>query len=100
MQRYDLYLREQAANSSFWTNHSAMFHNDRIKIPVYLVAGLFDAYKDFGFNVFSGIRAAGGTQPLKLVIVPTQHEVKRKMLFALWLKDFLVSLGEFQFPFV
>jgi hypothetical protein len=69
---YDYYLQEQDASSSFWTKRSAKFHYDTITIPVYLVACLFDAYKDFGFDVYRGIRTANGTQPLKLAIVPTQ----------------------------
>lgn len=57
---YDLYLQEQAANSSFWTKRSAKFHYGEIKIPVYLVAGLFDAYKDFGLDVFQGVCCVQG----------------------------------------
>lgn len=58
-----------------------------------MVAGLFDAYKDFGFDVFRGIREAGGLQPLKLAVVPTQHEVFLLMHFVV-----RVDKKIFQFP--
>jgi predicted acyl esterase len=101
---YDAYLSHQSADDAFWTNNSVRFSYDTIRVPVYLLAGLFDAYKDFGLDVFTGIRAVGGAQPLKLAIVPTQHDFcwesdnapayDDRLEMVRWFRQFLTADGD------
>eukprot|EP00658_Telonema_sp_P-2_P032767 TRINITY_DN24180_c0_g1_i2.p1 TRINITY_DN24180_c0_g1~~TRINITY_DN24180_c0_g1_i2.p1 ORF type:complete len:657 (+),score=108.69 TRINITY_DN24180_c0_g1_i2:250-2220(+) len=68
-----LYTRHQL-DSGFWRDHSLMYHYNKLRVPVYLISGLYDEYRDFALNVYQGVRAAQTDPPaMKVSIGPYNH---------------------------
>jgi len=62
------YLR-QNRDGAFWRDGSARFHHERLTIPVYLIGGLLDGYRDAVLRLLGSLRG-----PVKAEIGPWQHD--------------------------
>ncbi|CAM4797759.1 unnamed protein product [Rotaria magnacalcarata] len=66
----DIYLEHQL-NDKFWQNHSIKYSYDNLTVPVYLLAGLYDAYRDFAINIYE--HAHQISPKIKVVVGPFVH---------------------------
>ncbi|CAF3369485.1 unnamed protein product [Rotaria sp. Silwood1] len=96
----DIYLEHQL-DGPFWREHSIKYAFDNFTVPAYLLAGLYDSYKDFAINIYENAR--GSSSKIKVVIGPFGHAMpeysdrnpgpgydgKAEMVrwFSYWLKD-------------
>ncbi len=62
------YLRHNR-DGEFWRDGSARFHPERLTIPVYLIGGLLDGYRDAVLRLLGSLRG-----PVKAEIGPWQHD--------------------------
>ncbi|KXS20556.1 galactose-binding like protein [Gonapodya prolifera JEL478] len=70
-----LYLQHQS-DDAFYKRNSVMFNYSQIDVPMYLVAGLYDGYRDYATNIYDGVREAKGgrnAQDMKVVVGPWNH---------------------------
>jgi putative CocE/NonD family hydrolase len=65
------YLDNQI-DSSFWRSQSITYNYTNIKIPVYLIGGLYDGYRDSALKIYEGLK--GKVPKIKVVIGPFNHE--------------------------
>ncbi|CAF4791458.1 unnamed protein product [Rotaria sp. Silwood1] len=66
----DIYLEHQLDNS-FWRKHSIKYAYDNLTLPVYLIGGLYDPYKDVPTNIYEHARHI--SPKIKIVIGPFAH---------------------------
>jgi len=62
------YLR-QDRDGAFWRDRSLRFHPEQLRIPVYLIGGLLDGYRDAIPRLLGSLRV-----PLKAEIGPWEHD--------------------------
>lgn len=62
------YLRHDS-DGAFWRDRSLRFHPDRVTIPVYLIGGLLDGYRDAVPRLLASLRG-----PVKAEIGPWEHD--------------------------
>ncbi|CAF4324014.1 unnamed protein product [Rotaria sp. Silwood2] len=96
----DLYLSQQI-DGSFWKENSIKYAYNNLTLPVYLIGGLYDAYRDFALRVYEKSRQ--NSPKIKVTIGPFVHAMpenvnrhpgpsfdgKAEMIrwFNYWLKD-------------
>ncbi|CAF1203449.1 unnamed protein product, partial [Didymodactylos carnosus] len=68
----DLYLQYQV-DSEFWREHSVKYHYENLTLPIYLLAGYYDAYKDFALNIYNNARQF--SPKIKIVVGPFTHSM-------------------------
>ncbi|CAF3823431.1 unnamed protein product [Rotaria sp. Silwood1] len=66
----DIYLEHQLDNS-FWRKYSIKYAYDNLTLPVYLIGGLYDPYKDVPTNIYEHARHI--SPKIKIVIGPFAH---------------------------
>ncbi|CAF1180352.1 unnamed protein product [Adineta steineri] len=66
----DVYLEHQA-DDSFWRKNSIKYAYENLTVPVYLIAGFYDAYKDFAINIYENAHQV--SPKIKVVIGPFVH---------------------------
>jgi uncharacterized protein len=62
------YLR-QSRDGAFWRRNSLRFHQEPLNIPVYLIGGLLDGYRDAVLRLLTSLRG-----PVKAEIGPWEHD--------------------------
>ncbi|CAF3694983.1 unnamed protein product [Rotaria sp. Silwood1] len=67
----DVYLEHQLDDDSFWRKHSIKYAYDNLTIPVYLIGGLYDPYKDVPINIYEHARQV--SPKIKVVVGPFAH---------------------------
>ncbi|CAF1147732.1 unnamed protein product [Rotaria sordida] len=66
----DVYLEHQL-DSAFWREHSIKYAYDNFTVPAYLLAGIYDSYRDFAINIYENARRS--SSKIKVVIGPFAH---------------------------
>ncbi|CAF4382834.1 unnamed protein product, partial [Rotaria magnacalcarata] len=66
----DLYLSQQLENS-FWKENSIKYAYDNLTLPVYLIGGLYDAYRDSPLRIYEKTRK--NSPKIKVTIGPFVH---------------------------
>uniref|UniRef100_A0A0G4I945 Xaa-Pro dipeptidyl-peptidase C-terminal domain-containing protein n=1 Tax=Chromera velia CCMP2878 TaxID=1169474 RepID=A0A0G4I945_9ALVE len=77
-----VYLSE-SGDSKFWREHSPMHHYSEVSVPLLMVTGLYDLYKDFALKVYEGVslrrekkekeRGRGKSPMMKVIVGPYDH---------------------------
>ncbi|MGH8632340.1 MAG: CocE/NonD family hydrolase, partial [Burkholderiales bacterium] len=62
------YLKQQK-DGPFWRSHSLRWQEEKIQIPVYLIGGQLDGYRDTPLRLLENLRV-----PVKAVMGPYQHD--------------------------
>ncbi len=62
------YLKQQK-DGPFWRSHSLRWRERKVQVPVYLIGGLLDGYRDTPLRLLENLRA-----PVKAVMGPYQHD--------------------------
>ncbi len=62
------YLKQQK-DGEFWRSHSLRWQEEKVQVPVYLIGGLLDGYRDTVPRLLENLRA-----PVKGVVGPYQHD--------------------------
>ncbi len=62
------YLKQQK-DGPFWRSHSLRWQEEKIQVPVYLIGGLLDGYRDTVLRLLENLRV-----PVKGVMGPYQHD--------------------------
>ncbi|MGH9649114.1 MAG: CocE/NonD family hydrolase, partial [Terriglobales bacterium] len=62
------YLKQQK-DGPFWRSHSLRWQPEKIQVPVYLIGGQLDGYRDTPLRLLENLRS-----PVKAVMGPYQHD--------------------------
>ncbi len=62
------YLKQQK-DGVFWRSHSLRWQEEKVQVPVYLIGGLLDGYRDTPLRLLETLRV-----PVKAVMGPYQHD--------------------------
>ncbi|KAJ3086845.1 hypothetical protein HK102_012360 [Quaeritorhiza haematococci] len=70
-----VYTAHQKPADKFWTTNSVMYnYSSPPDIPMYLIGGLLDGYRDFALNLYTNIKRRSPNSPkIKVVIGPWNH---------------------------